>query len=488
MHLRAGVQNHYSHRVRIGNWNEDQELKELQVKEYAHRKNTGTLLAQGVQAHLDNSLQQVGLSFSRDGTVKIGAHVMVYSAETQGVLSCDTSDRISLVNPAFCATTSTLTKGNVARNTFVIEGYGRAAQAGSSLKYGQTFRLRLNPALGSTPVYLSSQPKSHLASSHVSKQQLVSFSGETNFDTAWQIQYADHNRRFEMEGEPVQANAEVVIVHQATRNPLASETKHVHNNDFGPEFEVCCKAAFRGHKNHELTQEFRGKTTTDCQTRGELSINRWAILTAQDDSLEALLNLPQIGPASDSEVLAALRDTLLNRFGGAATMIDLGRRFRISDRDKSDSLSYAEFAICLQQIGFNYSQTELKSLSRAFDPNSDGTISYQEFLRAIRGDLSPARLRVVNQAFDKFDRSGNGVVNLEDLTGWYDASQHPEVKAGKRSPESVLTEFLNSFEGTRGSIDGVVTRDEFIDYYSNLSAFIDTDVYFTTVVQNAWKL
>ena len=26
-HLRAGVQNSYSHKVRIGNWNEDQELK-----------------------------------------------------------------------------------------------------------------------------------------------------------------------------------------------------------------------------------------------------------------------------------------------------------------------------------------------------------------------------------------------------------------------------------------------------------------------------
>ncbi len=76
-----------------------------------------------------------------------------------------------------------------------------------------------------------------------------------------------------------------------------------------------------------------------------------------------------------------------------------------------------------------------------------------------------------------------------------------------------MTEFLNSFEGTRGSVDGVVTREEFQDYYANLSAFIDTDVYarsflvsqitntpvklwvaaacaryFVTVVRNAWKL
>ncbi len=230
MHLRAGVQNHYSHRVRIGNWNEDHELKELQMKEYAHRKNNGTLVGQTVQRNLDSSLRQVGMSYSRDGTIKLGNHIMVYSAETQGVLSVDTSERISLVNSSFAATTSTGTKGNVARNTFVVEGYGRAVQPGSTLKYGQQFRLRLNPALGGTPVYLSSQPKSHLAASHVSKRQLVCFSQESNFDTVWTAQYVDHNRRFEMEGEPVQPNAELILVHVATRNPLCSETKFVHTS------------------------------------------------------------------------------------------------------------------------------------------------------------------------------------------------------------------------------------------------------------------
>ncbi len=39
--------------------------------------------------------------------------------------------------------------------------------------------------------------------------------------------------------------------------------------------------------------------------------------------------LPQVeANPSDNEVLQALRDTLLNRFGGPGTMIELGRRFR----------------------------------------------------------------------------------------------------------------------------------------------------------------
>jgi hypothetical protein len=34
---RAGVQNAYSHKVRVGNWSEEQELEELRMKEYIHR-------------------------------------------------------------------------------------------------------------------------------------------------------------------------------------------------------------------------------------------------------------------------------------------------------------------------------------------------------------------------------------------------------------------------------------------------------------------
>ena len=63
----------------------------------------------------------------------------------------------------------------------------------------------------------------------------------------------------------------------------------------------------------------------------------------------------------------------------------------------------------------------------AFDMNKDGTIQYDEFLRIIRGDLSPNRLRLVEDAFKKLDKDGSGELEVNDIMGTYNASKHPAV-------------------------------------------------------------
>jgi hypothetical protein len=40
--------------------------------------------------------------------------------------------------------------------------------------------------------------------------------------------------------------------------------------------------------------------------------------------------------------------------------------------------------------------------------------------------------------------------------------------------------------GTKG--DGTVTPDEFLEYYANFSANIDSDAYFELMMSNAWNI
>ena len=39
-----------------------------------------------------------------------------------------------------------------------------------------------------------------------------------------------------------------------------------------------------------------------------------------------------------------------------------------------------------------------------------------------------------------------------------------------------------------GVSDGVVTREEWIEYYSNVSASIDNDAYFHQMMNSSWNL
>ena len=57
---------------------------------------------------------------------------------------------------------------------------------------------------------------------------------------------------------------------------------------------------------------------------------------------------------------------------------------------------------------------------------------------------------------------------------------HYEVIEGKKSEDQVLTEFLSTMEGITGNHDGIVTFDEFKQYYTELSASIPTDTYRTS--------
>ena len=89
----------------------------------------------------------------------------------------------------------------------------------------------------------------------------------------------------------------------------------------------------------------------------------------------------------------------------------------------------------------------------AFDVNKDGSISFDEFLRGIRGGLSKRRRGMVRLAFDVLDKDRSGEVTQAEMGAAYDTSRHPEVVAGKKTREAVLREFMEQWH----EHDGVVS-------------------------------
>jgi hypothetical protein len=80
----------------------------------------------------------------------------------------------------------------------------------------------------------------------------------------------------------------------------------------------------------------------------------------------------------------------------------------------------------------------------------------------------------------------DGLVKLDDIAKIYDASKHPDVLSGRLSPDDVYMEFMSMWDTQE--IDGIITSVEFIEYYRDISASIDSDEYFEAMMKRAWGI
>ncbi|XP_058393913.1 calcyphosin [Diceros bicornis minor] len=179
-----------------------------------------------------------------------------------------------------------------------------------------------------------------------------------------------------------------------------------------------------------------------------------------------------------------LRAQCLSR--GASGIQGLARFFRRLDRDGSRALDAGELRRGLAELGLALDKAEAEAVCRRWDRDGSGSLDLEEFLRALRPPMSQAREAVIAAAFAKLDRSGDGVVTVDDLRGAYSGRAHPKVRSGEWTEEDVLRRFLDNFDSSEK--DGQVTLAEFRDYYSGVSASVDTDEEFVAMMTSAWRL
>jgi Ca2+-binding EF-hand superfamily protein len=77
----------------------------------------------------------------------------------------------------------------------------------------------------------------------------------------------------------------------------------------------------------------------------------------------------------------------------------LGRMFRILDNNGNRTLDIKELQYGLGDFGVYVDDEQAKIILNYFDRDRNGVVNYDEFLRAIRGDLNEFRLSLIKKAY-----------------------------------------------------------------------------------------
>lgn len=119
------------------------------------------------------------------------------------------------------------------------------------------------------------------------------------------------------------------------------------------------------------------------------------------------------------------------------TIRGLGQVFKALDNNKNKTLDAEELENGFRDFGINLNTQQVEVLVKHFDRDGSKTISFNEFLQAIRGTMNQSRIEWVKKAYQKLDVNKDGLVKLDDIAKIYDVSKHPEIVNGTADPKQV---------------------------------------------------
>lgn len=89
--------------------------------------------------------------------------------------------------------------------------------------------------------------------------------------------------------------------------------------------------------------------------------------------------------------------------------------------------------------------------------------------------MSSKRRDIVVKVFNSIDTDRDGVVSMTDIGSCFNPKNHPEVKAGIMTVQTLLNAFFETFSVV--SKNGFVTLEQFLEYYANASFYEDDDAF-----------
>eukprot|EP00341_Mesodinium_pulex_P004931 CAMPEP_0116890726 /NCGR_PEP_ID=MMETSP0467-20121206/1236_1 /TAXON_ID=283647 /ORGANISM="Mesodinium pulex, Strain SPMC105" /LENGTH=456 /DNA_ID=CAMNT_0004558717 /DNA_START=68 /DNA_END=1438 /DNA_ORIENTATION=- len=441
-------------------------------------------------------------------SIRFGDTVILKHIQTERSFACDPYEDIFPGQQKFLVTASAETRAT-ARNTFrILRPEGNLQNTEDDpyddvLRYGQPFQLGCNESLlisadgfaMAPTLFLASTLKNERTTTRVTNRQAAYMTARSDANSIWLVSKPSRGKgassmeRFVAEGSPVNANDQFVLNHRASNTFLSTSSDTQDLTDFGADYEVFTGRDLGIGKLSLMEAEFKGTATANTLSKPNKICSLLTFVTAAseaaaednrpipqppafDDLVDDLIHaIKSFGVTGIVEVRKSLLDLARGGRGGASTG-------RVDIRDVKHAL--ADKGVVTQD---GYYDPVFASL----DVRNDGYLDFRELLDIIRGNIPTHRLDFLATVFQGLDSSDKGEIPLDDLKRAFNPSEYPAVKSGLLSERDMRNDyFANVIETTMRKKVAVVTFDQFVDYFADISGTIGDDQYFEDLVGNSW--
>ena len=192
----------------------------------------------------------------------------------------------------------------------------------------------------------------------------------------------------------------------------------------------------------------------------------------------------------DIDILKFFNNEFLKR--GLFTIFGIERHFKIYDKDKTGFLNLENLKSVFEDFRIG-NDILVEKLYRKLDPENKGKIQKEVVLKMCLGEVSQERLNLINLAFLSINKGQKDKIEIRSIINVFDSKKHPDAVSGRKQPNDILHEFLELLEKYIEMIrevksDGFVNQNEFISYYSYISAFYQSNEDFESMMKTVWNI
>jgi len=509
-------------------WTDGVQVEERKLQEYYHRKNHGLLL-RGAAQTLKHTLDPIPTTNATDGLVHLGDTLMLRHAGTGGLLQADVQDEVEVNdNSRRESVGMALSSGQLlvpcARNVFTVSRVSDDDGFGSDgcLHYGQVVRLGASPTLSERPMYLFATDGTQ-GEALEDGDSLMCLYPRAVAGAQWRVARAQAPAKGEADDDLVRLGAPIRLESVATSHALACDEK-LRMTSYGNECRVFGQALPPGGPSGVEEVSRYAWSFVDSQWAEEVvaatrKVERGGFDVDEDDAANphaakylAGLYIPK-GWGSDPGELLQSNDkrgahelALLEGEAGAPARKTLSRilplirragmhvprrlRWMCVQADVSGAgvLPLRTFSGVLSWSGVRLRDDELMSLLEILAPKPDSElIDYRRFFALMAPPLGQVRGGVVRDAYAKLRANAPGqLVEVMHLQRAWDPQSHPEVHSGRMSVDEAREEFMRQWDVSHA--DALVSYEEFLDYYQDVSMAVECNEVFVELVRRGWGL